>query len=614
LPGQPGKSRERVKEKQMKPLHRVVAAGAVLAVGLCGWARAQVLEQVPSDAVGVFEVKDLQGLSTKVAKFAKSLGIDQFKPEFADPLGALQDQFDLKQGLNKDGDLAIAFFDKPKKDVAAENSPAGEAAAPPAVVLVPVSDYKAFLTNFKDVKDAGEDISEVTVPKNGEKLYVVQRDKYAMAAMDKALLHAGKAGLKLEGPAAKEAQSKDAFFYVDIQTLRPKMQKGIKEAHDELNKQLDNPNAAKENPFGAEMTPQMRKLFDSYFNAAEQIVKDGRSGMVSFNLTDTGIGISTLADFEPQSDLGKLVGQVQNTDQPLLAGLPDATYYGYIGAKLTPEVTTKLFDDFLEPMLKSVEGGNAADKDKAVAAVKDSLANMKSFAAGYAAKDAAPGQGLLSVVAVAHGDAHKMVQDQKAALPAMNDFMGMSGKKNSVDINFGEPKNVDGVDLQTYTVKRNFDPNDAQAAQAKQMLSILYGHDALTGVMGAATPDTFVSAALADDKLLSDLIAAAKKNQDVLDQAKGVQTVAADLPKQRSFEAYLALDNIATTAVKVAKQQGLPVQFKLPANLPPIGLTGGTDGSTARFDLVIPTQLIQSITAAGMQAVMQQQGGGGGGI
>ncbi|HEY2587699.1 MAG TPA: hypothetical protein VGI81_18275, partial [Tepidisphaeraceae bacterium] len=358
----------------MKRLHRVVAAGAVFAVGLCGWAQAQVLEQVPSDAVGVFEVKDLQGLSTKVAKFAKSLGVDQFQPGFADPLGYLQDEFDLKQGINKNGDLAIAFFDKPQKNAAAENAPGGDADEPPAVVLVPTDDYKAFLTNFKDVKDAGDGVSQVTVPKNGEKLFVVQRGKYAMAGMDKALLHAGKSGLKLEGPAAKEAQSKDAIFFIDIQALRPKMQKGLKAAHEEMNKQFDNPNAAQNNPFGAQMTPQMRKLFDNYFAAAEQIVKDGRSATLSFNMTDAGIGLASLADFEPQSDLGKLVAQVQNTDQPLLAGLPDAKYFAYFGAKLTPEVTTKLFDEFLEPMLKSVENGNGgADKEKAMAAMRESL-------------------------------------------------------------------------------------------------------------------------------------------------------------------------------------------------------------------------------------------------
>jgi len=92
-----------------------------------------------------------------------------------------------------------------------------------------------------------------------------------------------------------------------------------------------------------------------------------------------------------------------------------------------------------------------------------------------------------------------------------------------------------------------------------------------------------------------------------------VKKVAAELPKQRAAEFYIALDNIATAAVKMMKQQGFAIPFKLPPNLPPIGVSCGTDGSTARIDMIIPTQLIQSMTAAGMQAFMQMNGGPGAG-
>src|SRR5690348_1943257 len=116
----------------MKSFHRVVAVGVAVALLVCATARAQqVLDQVPSDAVGVFEVKDLQDTSTKVAKLAKNLGVDQFVPQFADPLGALMDEYGLKKGVNKNGDMAIAFF-APKQgakaganNAEAENKEAG---------------------------------------------------------------------------------------------------------------------------------------------------------------------------------------------------------------------------------------------------------------------------------------------------------------------------------------------------------------------------------------------------------------------------------------------------------------------------------------------------------
>jgi hypothetical protein len=599
----------------MKCLHRAAAAGAVLAVGLCGWVRGQVLEQVPSDAVGVFEVKDLQGLSTKVAKFAKTLGIDQFDPRWADPLASLQDEFDLKQGVNKTGDMAIAVFDRPDKKQAKDNSPAGEGGAPPVVVLISTDDYKAFLGNFADVKDEGDGISQATVKKDQEKLYIMQRGKYAVSAMDKLLLTGHKdLGLKLEGAAAKDVESKDAIFFVDIKTLRPRIQDGMKQAHEMMNQQFNNANANGNagNPFAAQMTPQMRKIMDIYFKVGQQIVKDVRWAEFSFNLTDIGINTGSVASFETDSDLGKMMAQVQNTDQPLLAGLPEATYFAYGAAKVSPEVASKLFGDYVQPMMKDMLSGNA-DADKEIDAAKDAVLATKTLAGGYVSTGGAPGQGLLGVVAVAHGDANKILADRKISMAALSQMMGFMGTKNSINIAFGEPTTVSDVKLENYTMKFNFDGKDQQAAAAKQVISMIYGRDGLHGSMGVVNPDTLVELVGTDDQLASAAIAAAKDNTDALDQMKGVQKVAAELPKSRAFEGFIALDNVANAAVKLAKQQGLAVQFKLPPNLPPIGISGGTQESSVRFNMLIPTQLIQSITAAGMQAFMQQNGGAGNG-
>src|SRR5438270_5239893 len=135
----------------MKPSYRVVSICATVALLLCARVRGQqVLDQVPSDAVGVFEVKSLQDTSTKVAKLAKSLGVDQFVPQFADPLGAMMDEYGVKQGLDKNGDMAIAFFN-PKQQGGANGGGEIGKNPPPAVVLLPTDDYKAFLGNFQNV-------------------------------------------------------------------------------------------------------------------------------------------------------------------------------------------------------------------------------------------------------------------------------------------------------------------------------------------------------------------------------------------------------------------------------------------------------------------------------
>ena len=98
----------------MRQMNRVVAGVALLVIGMCAGSGAQVLDQAPSNALGVFEVKNMQGASTKVAALAKKLGIDQMDPRWSDPLGSLMTQMHLKKGIRKDGDMAIAFFNPQK--------------------------------------------------------------------------------------------------------------------------------------------------------------------------------------------------------------------------------------------------------------------------------------------------------------------------------------------------------------------------------------------------------------------------------------------------------------------------------------------------------------------
>ena len=51
------------------------------------------------------------------------------------------------------------------------------------------------------------------------------------------------------------------------------------------------------------------------------------------------------------------------------------------------------------------------------------------------------------------------------------------------------------------------------------------------------------------------------------------------------------------------------MNFQLPQDLPPIGISAGTEGTAARGDIYVPAQLMQSIIAAGIQSYMQMQGG-----
>jgi hypothetical protein len=175
-----------------------------------------------------------------------------------------------------------------------------------------------------------------------------------------------------------------------------------------------------------------------------------------------------------------------------------------------------------------------------------------------------------------------------------------------------DAKTVDGVSLDSFQVTTNADPNDPKAAQAQQMMKMMYGPNGVSGVMGAVDAKTFVLVECGTDKLISEAIAAAKNPQDQLSTLPGVKMVSAHLPEKRVMEYYVQMDQIVSSAVRYAAGFGFPVKLRLPPNLPPIGVSAATDGPAYRIDSFVPSTLIESLVAAGIEAYTNMQGGPGG--
>src|SRR5256885_11941238 len=95
----------------MKTTRRVFAALVIVAFIMCSMVRAQVLDQVPEQALVVVKVTNLQGFSTKLGKLCTDLQLVAQVPPLADPLGALQEKLKIQNGLDKSGDAVFAFLD-----------------------------------------------------------------------------------------------------------------------------------------------------------------------------------------------------------------------------------------------------------------------------------------------------------------------------------------------------------------------------------------------------------------------------------------------------------------------------------------------------------------------
>ena len=596
---------------------RLAALGLMVVYGLVpSRARAaDVMTEVPSDSLAVMKINHLQDTSSKLAALMQALGVTDFAPAMSDPMGALLNQSGLVNGLDKTGDVAVAWTSAPWSP----QGPGGPAAnQPPIIVLIPVTDYKAFLTNATLVSTDG-DISTVHFKNGGadqpENSYVTNWDSFAAISPDKDLLGKKPDGMTIAGAAATELTQKDIAVYVNMAAVRvkvlPELQTGRDQAEAFLQKSM-----------GADATDTttaiMKSVVNQVFAVVQQVLTDAQAQTFGISISKDGLTGTALTDFAPDSFWGKTVAQVKLTDQPILAGLPATKYMFFGGVVGSPDVANAVYDDITGPVRKDMDalGDQGKMVQKAIDAYKDMVSSFDRQAMGMVAPSGQMGQGgVFQMIAVTHGDAEKLKAGQIAQFQTQQDIMTSLGVPNSNMMKASvtpNAKTVDGVSFDLLQLKPVQD-NSPQAMQIAQMMNIMYGPGGVSLYAGVVDPKTFLVVMDGSDDLLTSALAAAKADTDVLSATDPIKAVDAELPKSRAAAFYVPLDVIISTGVSYARQFGFPMPVQIPPNLPPIGITLATQGNAFRIDEHVPTPLVQSLIQAGMQVYLQMQAGRGGG-
>jgi hypothetical protein len=619
----------------------VVAVIAVAALLCSTTARAAgVLDQVPQDAYIVIKVNNLEGTSKKIGKWAEQLGLNQLAPQFADPLGTFEKEVGITQGLDRSGEMAFVFVNP---DTVGGNKEEA------MFVLAPTKDYKAFSGNFKSqgLKDGANGVSSFKDKNDQQKdIYIAQWGNFAAISPSQALVGKKPAAgaLKLSSLAARSGNEQDVLIYFNIPAVRNAAMPALDKLRGEAMKEFDRQagaGAAKPGAPGAapgaaagpdamakEFAPLMKVMVDQYVNIAKRFLNETDGAFVGLRLSDVGLNATMGADFAKGSYLGDLATKTKNSNADLMAGLPARKYFAFGGMAVTKETFQKLINDFADPFAKELAqngGGNAKDISTAVEAMKKSAGSIESFAFGYTVPTGALGaDSVIQSVAVTKGDAQALTTTEDQMLDAMSKIFsslnqGAAGANAAAagapKMSFErqpEGKTVGGVKLKTYKFNMEMDENNPQAAQMQQMMTFIYGPNGMGGAYGAVDPKTFIVVQGGTDKLITDTIASAKAGTDPLSKLAPVQAVNKQLPAERVLVEYVDLAQIVTSAVKYAQAFAPNVKMQLPQNLPPIGISAGTSGGSVRFDVHVPTSLLQSLVSAGMQTYMQIQGGGGG--
>ncbi len=348
----------------------------------------------------------------------------------------------------------------------------------------------------------------------------------------------------------------------------------------------------------------------------DQTLADSQAATFSIALSKEGINTTFMAEFTPDSESGKTVAKVKNTDASLLAGLPESEYLFYGGFVQNPELTASLFSKLADPLAKEL--ANLGDEGKSLQTAIDAmLANLKATKGAEFGAILDPNggpAGLLKAVSVIDGDSKQILSSQEKLRATMQDLMQiMPGPKQKFTFT-PAAKTVDGIkfDLVQSTIQP--DPKKPEEMMAQQMAQLLYGANGTRAYM-AAPDDKHVLQIMGDDEtLMSSAVTSAKAGTDTVVQQVQVKDVADRLPKQRFGVVYLGVDKVVTAGIKIANMQmGQNIQMQLPPNLPPWGNTYATAGSAIRIDSHVSSQLIQAMVAASMQAMMQARPHGGGG-
>jgi len=367
--------------------------------------------------------------------------------------------------------------------------------------------------------------------------------------------------------------------------------------------------------------PLLKTTFGRAFDVADQIVRDADSATYGFELADNGIKATAMAEFNQGTPSAQRIAGLKGTDQPMLTGLPATKYWLLMAIQSgNKDAAQSIINDFLAPIEKEVAalGADGKPVQEYIDAFKKATAALTSSAFGTLVPTGPLGQeAILQGVGVTSGDAKVLLDAQQqmaSSQQAMMDMFYPPQMRGMVKFNFTpNAKTIDGVQFNQIQQKVNLQqpgqPNNPQMAQMQQLMNWVYGPNGATGLLGALDAKTVIGAFGTSDTMISKTIASAKAGQDTLSQTPEIAAVAKELPKQRMVAVFFGLDQLVSTAANYAKMFGMPVNFQLPQNLPPIGATVATEGSAIRADGYVPTQLLQSIIAAGIQSYMQMQGG-----
>ena len=397
----------------------------------------------------------------------------------------------------------------------------------------------------------------------------------------------------------------------NFKVLGPKLNEKLKGHREKILADVEKTLLAEQK--AAKYAPLAKAFMIQLLASAEEFLNDATAVSFSVNLGKDGIGTSLMADFAPETYLGKHVAAMKGSDASVLTGLPDAKYLVYGGGASASDSAREMIGDFLRPI--EAELAKGGDDLKPVAALFGSFKKMigavKGQTFGMVVPNGALGaSALFQSISVITGDAKVVMDEQRGAMDAQQKLMAMIPNQPEMKITFTpNAKTVDGVNFTQFT--NEITGNDAASNQARQMFAIFYGPAGATGYSGLIDDQHLLTESGLDDATLSSAIKAVKDKSDPSSKLPGVALVNQHLPPSRIGAFYVAIDQIVLTGTNYAKMMGMPIPVNIKPDLPPLGFALAADGPAIHMDTFVPADLVEQLIATSLQLKVMGQGGRG---
>ena len=574
------------------------AASAALIVACGHAALAQSLSSVPDNAIVFAKVNRIDQTNKKLSALLKQWGVAAMDPQFADPLATLQSKLKVDKGLKTDGDLAVIVFNT--------QAIPGPHEGPPVVVMLPITDYAVFSSNFVDATVEG-DITDITLPETQEPAYMAQWGNYAAISTDRKLVSQKPKASKAGGLAGKELTDKDIVVYVNFASFRQQANAFMGMGQMMMAGQMEQ--AAQAKPATAKYAGLAKIFVQQLFTGLTHVVNETQAVTYGVSLSDQGVQVTYLAEFAPKSYLAGLVQSWKPQGATAIAGLPAGKYAAVAAWNIDGATANTLINDALGPIVTEAQtmGEDGKPIVDYIQATTQIFASTRSQTFGMTVGQGEAGKSpLFNMVSVLQGEAAKIAQGELLMISSQEEFQNalMPAGAGSKTALVKGAKTVDGVKFDQATVTA--DTTSGSPAQQK-MVEAMYGPGGIQMSWGAVNPQTLLLTTHKDDAAISSAIVAAKAMKPMLIDAPTKASLSA-LPSKGFMQAFIYGDQIMEMVSKGSQtMMGMPIEFKIPADTPPVALGMSTEGTAVRMDLYVPSPLIEAIAKAAMQEAVKGQ-------